>query len=41
MNTDLLIPKLNDTTLNHFPVQIIAFTSPFTNSSKYRETTYK
>eukprot|EP01018_Ginkgo_biloba_P027049 Gb_07288 [translate_table: standard] len=30
----LLIPKLNNTTLHHFPVQIIAFSSSFTHTSK-------
>jgi len=35
----LLIPKLNNTTLNHFPVQVIAFTGPFTDTSKHRKST--
>ena len=35
----LLVTKLNDTTLNHFPVQVITLTSTFSNTSKDRETT--
>jgi hypothetical protein len=35
----LLVIKLNDTTLNHFPVQVITLTSTFSNTSKDRETT--
>jgi hypothetical protein len=38
---NLFITKLNDTTLNHFPVQVIALSSAFSNTSKHRETTYQ
>ena len=37
--TDLLLAKLNDTTLNHFPVQIITLSSTLSNASEHRETT--
>lgn len=36
---DLLFTKLDDTTLHHFPVQIITLSSTLTNTSKDRETT--
>jgi hypothetical protein len=35
----LLITKLNDATLNHFPVQVITLTGTFSNTSEDRETT--
>ena len=37
---DLLVSKLNNTTLNHFSEQIIALTSTFPNTGKDRETTF-
>lgn len=37
---NLLITKLNNTTLNHFSVQVITLTCSFTNTSKHRETTW-
>jgi hypothetical protein len=37
--TYLLVIKLNNTTLNHFPVQVITLTSTFSDTSKDGETT--
>jgi hypothetical protein len=37
----LLLTKLNDTTFNHFPVQVITLTGTFSNTSENRETTYR
>lgn len=39
MGIDLLLAKLNDTTFDHFSVQIIPLTSAFSHTSKDRETT--
>jgi hypothetical protein len=35
----LFVTKLNDTTLNHFPVQVITLTSTLANTSKDRKPT--